>query len=1173
VRARFLLGPAGGGKTYRCLQEVRRALMAAPEGLPLLFLTPKQATFQLERQLLALPGVEGYTRLFILSFERLAHYVLSISHQSAPECVDDQGRLMVLQALLIRHGQKLRYFQSSTRKPGFVSELSRCLLEFQTGGFPVQKFRENPGRFSLSGRLRDKIHDLLLVSDWYTEWLHHHQLTDSSLLLQTAADALHSRLLLKGAEGGSPRIGQLWMDGFAQLTKQEIELLAAILPVCGEATLAFCLESEPDEDLHWLARDASVGQCYHRVRNRLSAVPEIEMAVEPIPRNPAQSRFALQPSLAHLETWLFHSGLRINHESSVKPVAESQPISCRSEVLASRSVAGPEDTVQPGQRDDRSESGPSVRLVSCYAPDAEARLAAEEVLRHVHAGGRYRDVAILVRRLEGYQDVIRREFVKHGIPFFLDQREPVSHHPLAELTRCALRTVVHNWRHADWFGALKTGLASTEDLEVDQLENEAMAKGWKGDDWMRLVLSDSNEATEGSLQKSRRQLVAPFARLAKALSADSGISDTTLTGPQFVGALRNFWLELGVPERLEKWSAAEGSTAWHTGVWNQMSAWLEMVSLAFSEDALPLTTWMTITDTALSSLTVGLVPPALDQVLVGGIDRSRNPDLQVVIVLGMNESVFPAPPMTSQLLSDWERRDLADAGISDLVDRRQNLSQERYLGYIACTRARQRLIIAWAERSTNGETLNPSPFVGSVRNVLPGVEAETYSGNRPWWEARSRPDLVAHALRIISERRVAGKDEAELVRRLQLEPDLREVLSRFEQFQLAQGSERLATTTLMAYYGHRLEASVRAWEQYAACPFQFFVSTMLRGKERAELRADPRNAGQLAHSILKEFHNCLARDSKRWRDVRPEDARRLVGEVARDHMPVFAHGLFQEDVRARFQFGALVSRLQDLVEAMVRWNEQNAFDPMAAELGFGVGDCRLPGWELELGKGYVLVVRGVVDRVDLYQDPSGSSGYYAVVDYKLGSKTPDMVLVTHGIEMQPFAYLAALEDPRLSQGLFPSPLPRPAGAFYISLRTSPQNAAHRDDALMIGEGSEAPPFQHRGRFRFDALRIFDRRPEATMGHQYRYRLKKDGTPWQRGCDVMEPGDFQKLVTTVRQQLVKSGQLLMAGRIAVEPFRKGSHRACDFCEYQSICRFDPWIQPFRLLSQESLENDG
>ena len=68
----LLLGPAGTGKTYRCLEQARQELKRSPEGLPLVFLTPKQATYQIERELLTDPELPGFTRLQVVGFEALA---------------------------------------------------------------------------------------------------------------------------------------------------------------------------------------------------------------------------------------------------------------------------------------------------------------------------------------------------------------------------------------------------------------------------------------------------------------------------------------------------------------------------------------------------------------------------------------------------------------------------------------------------------------------------------------------------------------------------------------------------------------------------------------------------------------------------------------------------------------------------------------------------------------------------------------------------------------------------------------------------------------------------------------------------------------------------------------------------------------------------------------------
>ena len=86
-----------------------------------------------------------------------------------------------------------------------------------------------------------------------------------------------------------------------------------------------------------------------------------------------------------------------------------------------------------------------------------------------------------------------------------------------------------------------------------------------------------------------------------------------------------------------------------------------------------------------------MIPPALDEVLVGAIDRARNPDLKFALVLGVNESVFPAAPAAPVILTNADRDELEQGSAALGPDLRDQLSRERYLGYIACTRASEKL--------------------------------------------------------------------------------------------------------------------------------------------------------------------------------------------------------------------------------------------------------------------------------------------------------------------------------------------------------------------------------------------------------------------------------------------------------------------------------------------------
>ena len=47
-------------------------------------------------------------------------------------------------------------------------------------------------------------------------------------------------------------------------------------------------------------------------------------------------------------------------------------------------------------------------------------------------------------------------------------------------------------------------------------------------------------------------------------------------------------------------------------------------------------------------------------------------------------------------------------------------------------------------------------------------------------------------------------------------------------------------------------------------------------------------------------------------------------------------------------------------------------------------------------------------------------------------------------------------------------------------------------------------------------------------------------------------------------LRRIGRSIYAGEVAASPYRINNETACDFCDYRSICRFDPWREPYNVL---------
>jgi ATP-dependent helicase/nuclease subunit B len=1218
VQARFLLGPAGSGKTFRCLAEIRAALAASPEGPPplrfgaasppLVLLAPKQATFQLERQLLADSALTGYTRLNIFSFERLARFVLDALDVPMPSgLLAEEGRVMVLRALLMRHENKLKLFRPSARRPGFAQQLSQLLGELQQHQFTAAKLRALSVRPDLRRELQDKLHDLALLFEAYTNWLAKNQLQDGNRLLDAATSALRATLDPRPSTLG---LQSLWLDGFAEMTPQELDLLAAILPRCDHATLAFCLENETKAETSWLSIWSSIGKTFQQCRQRLDNAPDCEVSVEILKRDRDKSRF-ISPALRELE-------MRWQNSTGVPPAKSGA---------------------------DETSVLHSIRLAACANPEAEAVFAAREILRFVRHGARFRDAAVLVRSLDGYHKPLARAFRRYGIPFFLDRREFVAHHPLAELTRSALRTVAFDWPHDDWFAALKAGFSPVNEAEVDRLENEALARGWHGAKWREPISIADNPELEKFLERLRERILPPFQNFAAQLARWRNKP----TGTQLAEALREFWSGMKIEPTLERWSlagpekspAATRQSSLHLTVWEQMNVWLDNVTLAFADEALALRDWLPILEAGLANLTVGVVPPALDQVLIGAVDRARNPDLKLALVLGVNETIFPAAPAAPTILTDADRDEMSQHTGAPGPDLRERLARERYLGYIACTRASEKLVVTFSRLDADGKTLNPSPFIAHLRRIVPGLDIEEVSGEVKLADAEHMSEIASSLMVVRSseqERRPPARREEVGVQASacapagRLKPELQHAgpeagapshetvknwdellalpalagwLDNLRQLREPDPAEGLSPVFAEKLFGPILHSSVSRLEEFAQCPFRFFVHSGLRAEERKVFELDAREQGSFQHEVLKMFHEQLSAEGRRWRDLTPPDARERVGKITAALARDYRDGLLSTDEQNQFTARVLAESLQDFVETLVTWMRgQYEFDPAVAELEFGIGADGAPAWEIDLGAGHRLALRGRIDRIDLCRETAGRA-LCVVMDYKSGQKKLDKILVEHGVQLQLLAYLATIRSwpPEVWAGLnlpaiSPLPinlvaadvsplhfiqsdvradshrLPRlrstkhefvrgivPAGVFYVNLRGQYESGGTRDEALADAAAARKRAYRHAGRFDASALSRLDR---TNAADQFKYQLNKDGGVRSNSVEVLPRAEFEGLLDHVATQLKEMGRAIFSGAAQVDPYRKGHEIPCDFCDYRAVCRIDPWTHRYRVL---------
>jgi len=1138
VTIRFIIGRAGSGKTRACLEEVREELRKSPVGHPLILLVPEQATFQTEYELASTPGLNGFIRVQVISFRRLAYRVLQEVGGAARAHIGELGKRMMLRRLLERRRGELKVFRRAAGLPGFVDTLARALGELKTYCTAPEDLDRASStlREAGAGLLPDKLDDLSLLYDSLEEALAG-RFTDPDDYLSLLADRLKDSSLVRGAE--------VWVDGFTGFTPQEFRVLAALARTARRVNITLCadlaaLTGYRDEtDLFYPVRETYDSLCAMAARERIALE-------EPLILEDGPPRRFLTPALARLEQFFF--------------TYPAPPPDC---------------------------SGTGVTLAAAFNPRAEVEGVAREITALCRDEGfRYRDIVILLRDLDAYAGLLRVVFADHGIPVFLDHKRTAMHHPLVELIRSALEVLIREWAFDPVFRYLKTDLTPLSREEVDLLENYVLAHGIRGSRWTddrpwdyrrRLTLEEDREATEAELveldriNSLRRQASAALAAFCREAGQAADVREMT-------AALFNLLESLQVAERLESWRSRaeeEGrleAAREHVQVWNGVINLLDQVVEALGDEALTPEEYAAILDTGFESMKLALIPPGLDQVVVGSLERSRVPEARAAFVLGVNDGVLPARPSAKGILSEGERERLETVGLKLAPGSRRRTFEEQYLVYLALTRSAEKLYLTYPLADSEGRAVMPSGVVARVKELLPDVEERV-------WPVEPNATL-ADDLTFVSN---PGRALSYLAAQLRearagrpVDPLWYDVYDWFVQsgrreecarvlaglfFSNREG--RLPPGLGRSLYGRTLKTSISALEKFRSCPFAYFLAHGLGLQQRAVYRLGAPDLGRFFHAALKLFGDRVREQGLEWGNLNRKQCREMAGEVVELLAPRLQSEILLSSARHRYLTGKLKRTVQRAALVLAEHSRRGRFRPVGLELAFGPGGD-LPAATFILRDGSEMTLAGRIDRIDA---AAGEGGVYLrVIDYKSARTTIRLCDIYHGLKLQLLAYLDVALEHALTlagaEGL-------PGAILYFRL----------DDPFVKTDGRVPDEAELEKRIlrelRMTGLILADPEVVRLMDGEVEgdsdlipVHIKKDGEIGARSA-VLTSEQFELLRRYMRYQLVSAGSEIMDGVVEISPYRLGAFHSCQHCSFKPVCQFDLLIEgnKYRLLHQE------
>lgn len=1134
---RLIFGRAGSGKTYYCLNQIKSKLNDG-DNISLVLVVPEQFTLQAEKNLVKMVGTGGIMRAEVLSFRRMAYRVFNEAGGVTRKHLNSAGKCMLIYRIIEGMKDDLKIFSKAVKQQGFVNTLSETIAEFKRYNVTPEVLEEVYGDVD-DEFLKDKLKELSTIYREFEKALHKKYI-DADDDLTMLAEKLDVYSGFDDAE--------IWIDGFSGFTPQEYKVIEKLLKKAGRVNISLCTDCVVDD---YNIDDTEVFSSVKKTAVKLLKIAEesgtgVEKAID-LKEEPLY-RFKGSKEIGHLERQFF---------------------------------SFPYNTYP-----DRTKDVSIFCAANIYT---EVENTARDIVRLCrNRGTRYRDIAVVSRDLAGYEKLIGAIFTDYGIPYFIDRKRDINSHPLIQLILSVQEIFIRNWSYESVFRYLKTGITGIDREDIDILENYVLACGIRGRKWaqdenwdfrMSQGLEDGkmNEYEQNMLatvDDTRRRIVKPLMDFRSKTKGRRNVRDVCT-------ALYEFLCDIGVPERIEKrveeFKASGGlDFANEYGqIWNIVMEVFNQVVEVMGDEKTNTERFQKILAIGFGEYKIGLIPPALDQVLVGSVERSKSHDISVLYILGVNDGIFPSTADNEGILSDKDRENLHSRGVEIAQDTRTRAFEEQFLVYTALTTAGEYLRISYPIADHKGRTMRPSIIVSRLKKIFSNIYE--YSDIISKDTDEDNLELITTAAPTFNQLVSAVRKQAEGLAVNPLWWDAYRWYMGNEEWKKRCGTALMGlsytnqpvaidTRKAKSLYGSPLYTSISRLERFISCPFSYYLQYGLKAKERKEFKLTPPDIGTFMHNVIDRFSTELSEKNMNWRELEKEQCVKEVSRIVDDLLLKMSGSILNSSARYRYLTERLKRVLIRVVWLIAEHIKRSGFEPLGYELAFGQ-DEKFPPITLELPTGEKIHLTGRIDRVDAMETKEGT--YLRIIDYKSGKKDFKLSDAYYGLQIQLITYLDALWEN--GGGEIAGPI-LPGGILYFKI----------DDPIIKGESVSTEEQIEKAimkQLKMKGLLLADIKLIKEMDREIDgdsliipARINK-GDKLGRSSSAATAEQFKLLRGHVRQLLINTVVEILKGNVSIRPYRKKRITPCSYCPYSSVCQFDPGLKDnnYRILNDINNED--
>lgn len=1087
-----------------------------------------------------------------MHFERLSYRVFQEVGGLMEQQLSKAGTEMMIYDIIQQHQSELRLYQSQVKYYGFSEKLYEQIQDFKKYAVSPQQLETYIAENNLQTRTKHKLQDIALVYKHLEDRINGEYVSTEDSL-QRFIEMMDQSEWLKRAE--------IYIDGFHNFSTLEYQIIQSLVKYVKKVTIV--LTTDGDRDLFSLFRKPSESLTHiEEIANNLNIQLHSRQFLD-------VQRF-IHNDLKHLEQNF--------NALQFEPI----PTEGNVEILEAS-----------GMREEINE-------------------VARRILReNREQGRRFQDIAILYRD-ESYAYLMESILPQYDIPYNIDVKSSMTHHPIMEMIRSLIEVIQTGWQFDPLMRLFKTNILTKKFKDsqylIDILENFVLERGIYGKRWIDDKYFDIEQFRKMGLKRQpltdeeretfERVIQLKNDVMKKVMLFEEKINNAS-TAIAFATAFYEAMEAFDLPSQLMTDRDTLDVNGEHKKaeeidqIWNGLIQILDDLVTVFDDQSMSKTRFLELFDIGLEQLEFIMIPQTLDQVSIGTMDLAKVDNKQHVYLVGANDGVLPQTVTASSLITDEEKKYFQEQSSIELSPTADILQMdEAFVCYIAMTRSRAHVTFSYALMGASGDVKEPSPFLHQIQQLYTNLEVQNIHHQHQAEPLRLMEH--PHQTKIALFETLKAWLDDELVAETWL--DTYQVMR--DDTRLNDGltyllsaltydnqTVQLNPSLSKALYGSTINASVSRFEGYQACPFKHFASHGLRLNERTKYKLENFDLGDIFHRVLKFISEKVNGDFK---NLNPKQIHKLTTEALSEILPEVQFNLLNSTAYYRYLSQRIGAIVETTLTALKYQGSHTKFTPQRFEASFRrkpKDQSELLAAPLQTKQGIPINIRGQIDRIDTYQQ--GDESFVNIIDYKSSkySGTLDLTKVYYGLQMQMMTYMDIVLQNKSRLGL--TDMTKPGGLLYFHVHEPRIKLAWNQLSEDKRDTEFINSFKLSGLLNSatSVLDAFDTRLEPSYNSDIvPLGLKKDGGI-KSNSKVADEQTIYKLIKHNKQNFIETASNIMDGHTEVAPMKYNQTLPCDFCNYKSVCHVDGMIDskryrtvdesinPLEAIQDVDLESEG